>query len=52
MRTAIILGFSILATAISNSAEYIIGDESAKTLGWVVMIMMVMDIIDFIRGEE
>lgn len=47
MRTAIFLGLALIANAISK--EVIIPDSDVSWfIGWITMIMMAMDVVDFL----
>jgi len=52
MRTAIILGFIILADAISASSGYEMSIDNINNIVWIFAAMAFMDVVDFLRGKE
>lgn len=54
MRTAIILGLNLIALAIarSNGIDSLLSEDAGAFYALVVIVLMVMDVVDFFRGKE
>lgn len=52
MRTAILLGLFLNAMAMDSGVRILTDVRSIKFILWIIFVMMVMDVADFIKNQK